>query len=169
MPFKDLERRRSYHREWKNNHPEQVRVYNQKYYVRHREAVRLRSKRYNQAHRTERSIHGMIYEKEHQAQRAASRKRYDERYPGRRGALNRKSAWKARGIDMDVERYNVLLTNQQGVCAICGHLPDGRRLHVDHDHVTSRVRGLLCGSCNRIVVKVAELHWDRLKSYLGVT
>jgi hypothetical protein len=35
---------------------------------------------------------------------------------------------------------------QSGVCAICG---DGLATpHIDHDHVTGRVRGILCPSCN---------------------
>lgn len=39
-------------------------------------------------------------------------------------------------------------------CSICGDPPDpngkraASRLHVDHDHVTGKVRGLLCLSCN---------------------
>jgi hypothetical protein len=44
------------------------------------------------------------------------------------------------------ESYNALLESQDGHCAICDRT-DG--LHVDHDHVTSKVRGLLCGSHNR--------------------
>lgn len=43
-----------------------------------------------------------------------------------------------------------LLERQAGVCAICGGAPNGTgRFHVDHDHNTDRIRGLLCSNCNR--------------------
>ena len=35
------------------------------------------------------------------------------------------------------------------VCAICGNEPNGVSLHVDHNHETGKVRGVLCGNCNR--------------------
>lgn len=45
--------------------------------------------------------------------------------------------------------YNTLLLKQGGVCAICGTDKSGKRLfHVDHNHETNKVRGLLCHSCN---------------------
>ncbi len=39
---------------------------------------------------------------------------------------------------------------QHNLCAICHKPPDGRwkKLHIDHDHATGIVRGLLCNSCN---------------------
>lgn len=45
--------------------------------------------------------------------------------------------------------YADLLARQGGRCAIC-QVANGkaRRLAVDHDHATGRVRGLLCGRCN---------------------
>jgi hypothetical protein len=39
-----------------------------------------------------------------------------------------------------------------GVCAICGRPPKTRKLHVDHDHKTGKVRGLLCYTCNRFIL-----------------
>ena len=53
------------------------------------------------------------------------------------------------------ELYERLLAEQGGVCAICGAKPKTRRLHIDHDHGTKRVRGLLCHWHNRIMPRDA--------------
>lgn len=46
--------------------------------------------------------------------------------------------------------YNELLKKQNEVCAICGNKEkNGKKLSIDHCHATKKVRGLLCGSCNR--------------------
>lgn len=52
-----------------------------------------------------------------------------------------------------LEQYEQMLTAQNGVCAICGRIPTGRSLHVDHNHKTGEVRGLLCHSCNFAIGK----------------
>lgn len=44
--------------------------------------------------------------------------------------------------------YELLLVQQNRACAICLQPPSGRRLAVDHNHVTGQVRGLLCVKCN---------------------
>jgi hypothetical protein len=81
--------------------------------------------------------------------------------------------------------YQRLLEHQGGVCAICGQVPRAKRLAVDHDHVTGKVRGLLCANdefgCNvtlrrllndagmawRAVRYVEHPPWDRIQNSEG--
>jgi hypothetical protein len=44
-----------------------------------------------------------------------------------------------------VDDFERMLAEQNGLCAICCEAP---AVHVDHDHETGRVRGLLCFNCN---------------------
>lgn len=58
---------------------------------------------------------------------------------------NHASATEAK-YDIDYATYESLLAWQGGRCYICGQLPRGRRLAVDHNHATGAVRGLLCAN-----------------------
>ena len=58
---------------------------------------------------------------------------------------------RAKHLGVTTEVYERMLASQGGGCAICGNEPKTRRLHVDHDHATGRVRGLLCHRCNRVL------------------
>lgn len=50
---------------------------------------------------------------------------------------------------IDQADYFEMLKTQGGVCAICKKPPEeGKYLHVDHDHNTGDIRGLLCKPCN---------------------
>lgn len=51
---------------------------------------------------------------------------------------------------ISTEHYNILFRQQDGKCAICGRQTN-KSLHVDHNHTTGNVRGLLCFSCNSII------------------
>lgn len=53
--------------------------------------------------------------------------------------------------------YERMLEEQGGGCALCGRPPrEGAALHVDHDHVTGAVRGLLCFRCNGGIGQLGE-------------
>ena len=57
------------------------------------------------------------------------------------------------------EQYAAMLKAQGGGSAICGNPPKTRRLHVDHDHKTGKVRGLLCFRCNRALPNYVTADW----------
>lgn len=53
--------------------------------------------------------------------------------------------------------YDKISENQNGVCATCGGINEnGRRLAVDHNHKTNRVRGLLCSNCNMALGNIKD-------------
>ena len=74
--------------------------------------------------------------------------------------------------------FDLLMKNQKGLCKICDKQfkvtrpaePDDVRPCVDHDHVTGRVRGLLCDPCNRglgHIERFAQLDvFGKIKTYL---
>jgi hypothetical protein len=53
-----------------------------------------------------------------------------------------------REYGLSKEEFDKMIHDQNNRCAICGNTSI-RRLDVDHDHVTGKVRGLLCGRCNK--------------------
>lgn len=56
----------------------------------------------------------------------------------------------ARAYGITREEFNNILAEQNNSCAICGIKEPGGRgnWHVDHNHTTGKVRGLLCHKCN---------------------
>ena len=45
------------------------------------------------------------------------------------------------------EQFVILLNNQNYQCAICGDIIT-HASHLDHDHKTGKIRGILCPQCN---------------------
>lgn len=104
---------------------------------------------------------------------AANRERVKDRNAAARlekGPVSRsedhRQWWLRTMYGLDQAEYEQLLARQGGVCAICGD-PEGvvdprwgrvRRLSVDHSHKTGKVRGLLCGHCNRGIGQFADDH-----------
>jgi hypothetical protein len=84
---------------------------------------------------------------------AANPERYQARQreyleSGKKAIANRNSHLK-RKYGLTLEQYDAMLAAQGGVCAICHQpRPEERTLHVDHDHATGAIRGLLCFTCN---------------------
>lgn len=67
-----------------------------------------------------------------------------------------------RTYGITIEDFDEMLEQQDGTCAICdGANADSarnRRLTVDHDHNTEKVRGLLCFTCNTSIGKLGDTY-----------
>jgi len=108
------------------------------------------------SHRTEyiRQWHNALSPEEKQRQKELSTARMRER------RKNRPIAHFASGIlrryGLSLEQFNDLYAKQNGRCAICkNELPtlsspgsDRKNMHIDHNHTTNLVRGILCLKCN---------------------
>ena len=64
--------------------------------------------------------------------------------------------------------YEEMLKAQGGHCALCPRTPKPeRRLDMDHNHQTMKIRGLLCVPCNRAVRDWMTPEWAaNLRKYL---
>ena len=73
--------------------------------------------------------------------------------------------------DITLEEYEEMLERQAGKCAICKTDTAGGKHNVfcvDHDHVTGKVRELLCKDCNIVLglVQDSPEHLNRLIAYV---
>lgn len=69
--------------------------------------------------------------------------------PSKAKHQQRAADYKRYGIT--IAEYETLLQLQKGSCFICKkhHSEFRRRLAIDHDHGTGKIRGLLCNKCNQ--------------------
>jgi hypothetical protein len=83
--------------------------------------------------------------------------KYAKEY-GEKNKDKRKDNKLNRTYGISLEEYKIMAYKQSGVCLICGKEPieNGNNgtnniLVVDHNHTTGKVRGLLCGKCNKAI------------------
>lgn len=99
------------------------------------------------------------YKTTHKEVMSAQRRRYYLKHKERIDAQHQvysANGGNYRRYGITLADYNEMLAVQKGLCLICtepetAKFKDGRikRLSVDHDHKTGKVRGLLCNPCNR--------------------
>lgn len=73
------------------------------------------------------------------------------------------------------EQYTQILEQQNGVCAICEKPETAKnqyglkRLAVDHNHKTNKIRGLLCNRCNtRLMIIEDGEYLKKAQNYLDI-
>ena len=72
---------------------------------------------------------------------------YNKTYRATHQAETRAKLIKRYGLS--VAEYAAMLKSQNGACAICyGTHNNNHALCIDHDHMTGKIRGLVCHDCN---------------------
>jgi|SRR6267142_1728705 len=99
---------------------------------------------YNNAHKEERRKYAILYAKRRKLENPEHVKK-----------LEQKQKLKYR-YGISFEDYHRFLDLQNGVCAVCKNPPNKRSLDVDHNHITGKIRGLLCNDCNVALGRVKE-------------
>lgn len=80
-------------------------------------------------------------------------KRWQREHPQESSRIRLRAQVKLYGLTL--EQYEQMEKQQNGCCAICQKVPD-RRLDIDHNHTTGKVRSLLCSNCNTSVGLLQE-------------
>jgi alpha-amylase/alpha-mannosidase (GH57 family) len=63
----------------------------------------------------------------------------------------RKNQHLKRTYGITIEEYEALFIQQGESCAICYNTSSATTWHLDHDHKSSKVRGILCHNCNLMI------------------
>ena len=130
---------------------EEKREYSRRFYKNHKESEKVRTTKWREENRDKVNNHAKVYyQKNKQSSQQRSKKYRESHKEYYAGILLKKN------YGMTICQYNELFTNQNGVCVICLKLETKvdprssaiKKLSVDHDHKTGKVRGLLCDSCN---------------------
>jgi len=111
------------------------------------------------------------YESENREELNRKRREYRKKNPD----ITR-GQWYRQKYSLSLEEYQRLLDEQHSCCRLC-HKPSWecrRRLVVDHDHRTGKVRALLCTTCNILVGyiekkgrKAVEAAFEYVERYSG--
>jgi len=142
MPYKDKEKERENYKKYYRENKEKIKENVKQYQAENKNEIQEKRKEYfvqrNLIHK-EKMKSDAVY----RAEVRNRNKKYDR-------TDKRKSQALMRNFGINIDQYNQLKESQANCCAICDtHYSNLKQaLNVDHCHVTGRIRGLLCASCN---------------------
>ena len=140
MGWKDPQRRLEYQRAWRAKNGRKSLTPEQ------REAARLKSIEYYAANRETLRGKQKEYQVKNRVRIAEQNKAYRETRKHTRSAKLREKLY-----GLTEEAFSSMIIEQDFCCPVCERQldPKGyRTVHVDHDHESGKVRGILCSNCN---------------------
>jgi hypothetical protein len=132
--------------------------YEQEYRAKNREKLNAYAKAYRIAHKKEITAYNKTRNATPEAKAklkiynaTPERKTYQHNYNKRPEIiLKYKIRDLKRNFNLTLEQYDEMLLKQNNCCAICGRPASEfkRKLAVEHNHKTGKIRGLVCNKCN---------------------
>ena len=143
----------------------------QRYRLKDIEAYRKRKREYAKTpkERENRRNYQRVWRKKNNKHYLAWSRANQQTSKNRRKRLTANSVRTIERHGISVDTFIAMLSAQKGKCEICLSPSPAKRktrwLHIDHDHRTGMVRGLLCGRCNG-ALGWYEKHYKRIARYL---
>jgi len=133
---------------WRKRNRLRIYKYQKLWYKNNKDKYKVYAKRYAVKNHDKLLAHVKTYRSEHPDKVRVIEKRFREKYKERLYRKRRQAYCKAT-YGITLEQKEEMIVKQQNKCLICNHaFSDAQHTHVDHDHITKKVRGILCSSCN---------------------
>ncbi len=138
--------------------------YLKQYYIDNKKEIDKKQKEYNVVHKEERKEYEKQWRIKNKKKVKKHKKEYNEKHKNQRKEYLNKNKEKIKIVkrkydklvrfknhNITEEQYIEIFNKQKGRCNICGKHQDELKtaLHIDHNHLTGKIRGLLCMKCNR--------------------
>lgn len=150
---KNKDKLREWEIQYQRNHRDKIIKKSRNYYAKNRERLLAKHKIWHEAHKEERREKLIAWRKRPEVR--LHQKNYDFKHK----------------YGITVLEYDELVKKQEGKCALCGKIPRKLKkigLHVDHDHRTGKVRGLLCSKCNTSIGALGDTGEGLIKAAMYV-
>jgi excisionase family DNA binding protein len=132
------------HKEWRDNNKEKLTAYHAQHYQENKDSIKLSHQQWRDENKDKKA--------EWRRNNPDKNKQYCKDYYAD-NARKVCDQQRFKKYNITQEQYNLLLKTQEEACAICRSKTAGGQgtWHIDHDHVTGAIRGLLCTQCNTMI------------------
>lgn len=143
--------RLEWQRQWRKKNPDKIRKYNETAYKSRGDKIRESKRNYYRKNKDKKIKNQKRYYTAHKEEILSKNKKYTQKHPEKFVIYKKRYKLRKR-YGISLEEFNAILMFQNNKCKICEkEFTKSKDKHIDHDHTTGLVRGLLCPVCNKML------------------